>query len=37
MCTLKTLTYLCFTKQKIKRKNGSVKAVYNVLVMKRYW
>ena len=37
MCTLKTLTHLCFTKQKIKIKKGFVKAVYNVLVMKRYW
>ena len=31
MCTLKILTDLCFTKQKIKTKNGSVKVVYNVL------
>ena len=34
MCTLKILTDSCFTKQKIKTKNGSVKVVYNVLVVK---
>ena len=34
MCTSKILTDLCFTKQKIKTKNGSVKVVYNVLVEK---
>ena len=30
MCTLKTLTDLCFTKQKTKTKNGFVKVVYSV-------
>ena len=34
MCTLKVLTDLCFTKQKIKTKNGFVKVVYSVLVKK---
>ena len=33
-CILKTLTHLGFIKQKIKIKNGSVKVVYSVLVMK---
>ena len=33
-CTLKILTHLCFIKQKIKIKNGFVKVVYNVLVVK---
>ena len=28
MCTSKILTHLCFTKQKIKIKNGFVKVVY---------
>ena len=37
MCALKILTDLCFTKQKIKTKNGSVKVVYSVLVVKMYW
>ena len=32
MCTLKILTVLCFTKQKIK--NGFVNVVYNALAMK---
>ena len=32
----KILTELCFTKQKIKTKNGSVKVVYSVLVAKVY-
>ena len=32
MCTSKILTDLCFTKQKIKTKNGFVKVVYSVLV-----
>ena len=32
MCTSKILTDLCFTKQKIKTKNGSVKVAYSVLV-----
>ena len=31
---LKVLTDLCFIKQKIKAKNGSVKVVYSVLVVK---
>ena len=31
MCTSKILTYLCFTKQKIKTKNGFVKVLYSVL------
>ena len=35
MCTLKILTDLCFTKRKIKIKNGFVKVVYNALVVKR--
>ena len=34
MCTSKILTDLCFTKQKIKTKNGFVEAVYSVLVVK---
>ena len=34
MRTLKTLTDLCLTKQKRKRKNGFVEAVYSVLVIK---
>ena len=33
MSTLKTLTDLCFIKQKIKTKNGFVEAVYGVLVI----
>ena len=37
MCTLKILTDLCFTKQKIKTKNGFVEVAYNVLVVKLYW
>ena len=37
MCTSKISTDLCFTKQKIKTKNGSVKVVYNVLVVKMCW
>ena len=36
MCTLKILTDLCFTKQKIKIKNGFVRVVYSVLVVKMY-
>ena len=32
MCTSKILTDLCFTKQKIKTKNGFVEVVYSVLV-----
>ena len=35
-CTLKILTHLCFIKQKIKIKNGSVKVVYSVLVVKMF-
>ena len=34
MCTLKILTDLCFTKQKIKSKTGFVRVVYSVLVTK---
>ena len=34
MCTSKIWTDLCFTKQKIKTKNGSSKVVYSVLVVK---
>ena len=34
MCTLKILTDLCFTKHKIKTKNGFVEVVYSVLVAK---
>ena len=34
MCTLKTLTDLCFTKQRIKTKNCFLEAVYSVLVIK---
>ena len=37
MYTLKILTDLCFAKQKIKTRNGSVKVVYSVLVVKMYW
>ena len=37
LCTSKNLTDLCFTKQKIKTKIGSVKVVYNVLVVKMCW
>ena len=37
MCTSKILTDLCFTKQKIKTKNGFVEVVYNVLVVKVCW
>ena len=37
MCTLKILTDLCFTKQKIKTKSGFVEVVYNVLVTKMCW
>ena len=32
MCTSKILTNLCFTKQKIKIKNGFARVVYSVLV-----
>ena len=34
MCTSKILTDLCFTKQKIKTKNGFVRVVCSVLVAK---
>ena len=34
MCTSKILTDLCFTKQKLKTKNGFVEVVYSVLVGK---
>ena len=34
---IKDLRDLCFTKQKIKTKNGFVEANYNVLVVKLYW
>ena len=37
MSTLKTLTDLCFIKQKIKTKNGFVEAVYGVLVIEICW
>ena len=37
MCTLKILTDLRFTKQKIKTKNGFVEVVYSVLVVKVCW
>ena len=36
MCTFKILTDLCFTKQKIKTKNGSAEVVYSALVVKMY-
>ena len=32
--TLKILTDLCFTKQRIKTNNGFVEAIYSVLVIK---
>ena len=37
MCTSKILTYLCFTKQKIKAKNIFTRVVYSVLVVKMCW
>ena len=37
MCTLKTLTDLCFTKQRIEAENGYVEAVYSVLVIQMCW
>ena len=37
MCTSKILTDLWFTKQKTKTKNGFVKTVYSVLVVKECW
>ena len=36
MCTLKSLTDLCFTKQKTKTKNTFAEAVYNALVVNKY-
>ena len=36
-CTSKISTDLCFTKQKIKTKNGFVETVYSVLVAKMCW
>ena len=36
MYTLKILTDLCFRKQETKNKNGFVKVVYSVLVVKMY-
>ena len=37
MSTSKTLTDLCFTKQRIKTRNTFVRLVYIVLVVKMYW
>ena len=37
MYTSKILTDLCFTKQKIETKSGSVEVVYSVLVAKMCW
>ena len=37
MSTSKTLTDLCFTKQRIKTKNTFVRVVYIVLVVKMCW
>ena len=37
MCISKILTDLCFTKQRIKTKDTFAKAVYNVLVVEKYW
>ena len=37
MCTLKILTDLCFTRQRIKTKNTFIKVVYCVLVVKMCW
>ena len=34
MCTSKILTDLCFTKEKLKTKNGFVKIAYSVSVAK---
>ena len=34
MCKSKILTDICFTKQKIKTKNGFIAVAYNVLVVK---
>ena len=35
MCTSKILTDLCFTKQKVKTKNGFAEVVYSVLVARQ--
>ena len=37
MYTLKVLTDLCLTRQRIRIKNGSVEVVYNALVVKIRW
>ena len=37
MCTLKTLTDLCFTRQRVKTNNGFVEAVYSVLAIEMCW
>ena len=37
MCSSKTLTDLCFTKQGIKIKNTFAKVVYSALVVKIFW
>ena len=37
MCIFKILTDLCFTKQKIKSKNGFVEVAYSVLIGKVCW
>ena len=37
MCTSKTLTDLCFTKQKIKIRSTFAKVAYSVLVVKLCW
>ena len=36
-CVSKSLTDLCFTKQRIKTKNTFAKVLYSVLVIIRYW
>ena len=36
MCISKTLTDLCFTKQKIKTKNTFANVVYSILVVKMF-
>ena len=37
MCTSNILNDLCFTKQRVKTKNTSVRVVYSVLVIKMCW
>ena len=37
ICTLKTLTDLYFTKQRVKTKCGFAEPVYSVLVIKMCW